>query len=119
MKDGDRDDVAGTASLSPVAIRAVGEIPLGRGASLMLSGRRSYLDLLFSPRVQATSSALFLDEGEPEASAGETYRQLAREMIAAEREQFVRLRDDGRLSNEAFRRVQRELDLEESALLRG
>ena len=64
MKDGDRDDVAGTASLSPVAIRAVGEIPLGRGASLMLSGRRSYLDLLFSPRVQATSSALFLDEGE-------------------------------------------------------
>ncbi len=69
MKDGDRDDVAGTASLSPVAIRAVGEIPLGRGASLMLSGRRSYLDLLFSPRVQATSSALFLDEGEvaPEA----------------------------------------------------
>lgn len=46
-----------------------------------------------------------LDEGEPEASAGETYRQLAREMIAAEREQFVRLRDDGRLSNEAFRRV--------------
>jgi len=60
-----------------------------------------------------------LDEGEPEASAGETYRQLAREMIAAEREQFVRLRADGRLSNEAFRRVQRELDLEESALLRG
>ncbi len=64
MKDGDRDDVAGVVALSPVSVRAVGEIPLGRGASLMLSGRRSYLDLLLSPRVQATSSALFLSEGE-------------------------------------------------------
>jgi hypothetical protein len=64
MKDGDRDEAAGTVALSPVSLRAVAELPLGRGASLMLSGRRSYLDLLFSPTVQANSSALFFSEDE-------------------------------------------------------
>lgn len=69
MKDGDRDEAAGTVALSPVSLRAVAELPLGRGASLMLSGRRSYLDLLFSPRVQASSSALFFTEDELAAEA--------------------------------------------------
>jgi hypothetical protein len=64
MKDGDRDEAAGTVALSPVSVRSVAEVPLGRGASLMLSGRRSYLDLLFSPQVQASSSALFFPEDE-------------------------------------------------------
>jgi hypothetical protein len=64
MKDGDRDEAAGTVALSPVSFRTVAELPLGRGASLMLSGRRSYLDLLFSPQVQASSSALFFTEDE-------------------------------------------------------
>jgi hypothetical protein len=69
MKDGDRDEAAGTVALSPVSARAVAEVPLGRGASLMLSGRRSYLDLLFSPQVQASSSALFFTEDEVAADA--------------------------------------------------
>ncbi len=58
MKDGDRDDAAGLVALSPVSLRAVGEVPLGQGASLMLSGRRTYLDLLLSPQ-QQPGAALF------------------------------------------------------------
>jgi len=69
MKDGDRDEAAGTVALSPVSVRTVAEVPLGRGASLMLSGRRSYLDLLFSPQVQASSSALFFPEDEVASDA--------------------------------------------------
>lgn len=46
------------------------------------------------------------------------FRRLRREMLAAEREVFVRYRDERRIDDEVFRRVQRQLDLEESMLQR-
>src|SRR6266568_2307771 len=55
-------------------------------------------------------------EGFPTPSAA--YRRLRREMLTAEREVLVRLRDNGRLDEEVQRRIQRELDLEEATLLR-
>src|SRR6266542_3361354 len=55
-------------------------------------------------------------EGFPTPSAA--YRRLRREMLAAEREVLVRLRDNGRLDEEVQRRIQWELDLEEATLLR-
>jgi CPA1 family monovalent cation:H+ antiporter len=39
-------------------------------------------------------------------------------MVSAERETFVRFRDDGRIDDEVLRRVLRELDLEEAMLSR-
>ncbi|HZD69685.1 MAG TPA: hypothetical protein VFA45_12485 [Actinomycetes bacterium] len=45
------------------------------------------------------------------------YRRLRREMLAAEREVLVRLRDDVRLDEEVQRRIHWELDLEEATLL--
>jgi Na+/H+ antiporter len=47
-----------------------------------------------------------------------TYRRLRREMLAAEREVFVRFRDERRIDDEVLRRVLRELDLEEVMLSR-
>jgi monovalent cation/hydrogen antiporter len=55
-------------------------------------------------------------EGFPTPSAA--YRRLRREMLSAEREVLVRLRDNGRLDEEVQRRIQWELDLEEATLLR-
>lgn len=55
-------------------------------------------------------------QGFPTPSAA--YRRLRREMLSAEREVLVRLRDDGRLDQEVQRKIQRELDLEEATLLR-
>ncbi|WP_119730028.1 Na+/H+ antiporter [Thermomonospora amylolytica] len=46
------------------------------------------------------------------------YQRLRREMLAAEREVFVRLRDERRIDDEVLDRVLRELDLEEVALSR-
>jgi CPA1 family monovalent cation:H+ antiporter len=46
------------------------------------------------------------------------YRRLRRELLAAEREVFLRYRDQRRIDDEVFRRVQRELDLEEVMLER-
>ncbi|MGW6978600.1 Na+/H+ antiporter [Streptomyces sp. NPDC054932] len=51
-------------------------------------------------------------------SADDIYRRLAREMIAAEREVFVTLRDDRRIDDEMLRALLRRLDLEEAAAYR-
>jgi len=56
------------------------------------------------------------NQGIPTPSAA--YRRLRREMLTAERQVLVRLRDAGRLDDEVQRRIQRELDLEEATLLR-
>ncbi|MFI9050291.1 Na+/H+ antiporter [Streptomyces sp. NPDC053427] len=51
-------------------------------------------------------------------SADETYRRLAREMIDAERQVFVELRDARRIDDEMLRTLLRRLDLEEAAAYR-
>ncbi|MGW3324460.1 Na+/H+ antiporter [Streptomyces virginiae] len=61
-----------------------------------------------------------LGEVNPETgeSADDIYRRLAREMIAAEREVFVTLRDQRRIDDEMLRALLRRLDLEEAAAYR-
>jgi monovalent cation/hydrogen antiporter len=60
--------------------------------------------------------------GTPDGSAIEpptiSFRRLRRSMIDAEREVFIDLRDRGEIDDEVLMRVQRELDLEESILMR-
>jgi CPA1 family monovalent cation:H+ antiporter len=46
------------------------------------------------------------------------YRRLRREMLAAERAAFVRLRNERRIDDEVLRRILHELDLEELMLSR-
>jgi CPA1 family monovalent cation:H+ antiporter len=46
----------------------------------------------------------------------EAYRRMRRETLAAEREVFVRHRNERRIDDEVFRRIQHELDLEEVML---
>ncbi|TGB08928.1 Na+/H+ antiporter [Streptomyces sp. MZ04] len=51
-------------------------------------------------------------------SADDTYRRLTREAIAAEREVFVKMRDERRIDDEMMRTLLRKLDLEEAAAYR-
>jgi monovalent cation/hydrogen antiporter len=44
------------------------------------------------------------------------YQRLVRELLAAQREAIVRLRNEGAINNEVMHRIERELDLEESRL---
>lgn len=57
--------------------------------------------------------------GAPDNSEAPTrlYARLRREMVAAERTVFIRLRDSSELDEEVLRRIQRRLDLEESLLM--
>jgi Na+/H+ antiporter len=60
------------------------------------------------------------EEGEEEAAGYEqhsqAFRRLRGELLAAEREALLKLRDERRISDEVRRRVERELDLEEAPL---
>jgi monovalent cation/hydrogen antiporter len=60
--------------------------------------------------------------GRPETELGEApsviYRRLRLEMLAAERETLVELRDAGRINDEVLSRTLHELDLEEAMLSR-
>lgn len=51
-------------------------------------------------------------------SVDDTYRRLSRDMISAEREVFVRLRDHRYIDDEMLRTLLRRLDLEEAAAYR-
>ncbi|MFE4961800.1 Na+/H+ antiporter [Streptomyces sp. NPDC056660] len=51
-------------------------------------------------------------------SVDDTYRRLSRDMISAEREVFVRLRDKRYIDDEMLRTLLRRLDLEEAAAYR-
>jgi monovalent cation/hydrogen antiporter len=54
------------------------------------------------------------DGGYEERSAA--YRRLLRELLAAERDELLALRNEGEISDEVRRRVERDLDFEESRL---
>lgn len=60
--------------------------------------------------------------GRPADELGESpstaFRRLRRAMLTAERDTFVRYRNEGRIGEEVLRRVLRELDLEEAMLQR-
>jgi Na+/H+ antiporter len=53
------------------------------------------------------------------AAGVDSYRRLRRELLQAERDEVVRLRDRGEIGDAVLRRVQRGIDLEEGALTEG
>ncbi|GLX94248.1 Na+/H+ antiporter [Herbidospora sp. NBRC 101105] len=55
---------------------------------------------------------------EGEETPATVYRRLRREMLAAERAVFIRLRDQRRIDDEVLRRIMAELDFEEATLER-
>lgn len=56
---------------------------------------------------------------EGEETPASLYRRLRREMLAAEREVFIRLRDERSIDDEVLHRVMLELDFEEATLERA
>ena len=75
--------------------------------------RVAYFSRRLSPAGGGGAAAANLD---PAATACETTGQMQREAIAAERQMVVRLRDQGVIGDEVLRRIQAELDHEESRL---
>jgi CPA1 family monovalent cation:H+ antiporter len=59
------------------------------------------------------------DEEAPEAKQRARYREAVQSLLRAERETANRLRNEGKVSDEVVRRLERELDLTEARLRRG
>ncbi|MGW4207913.1 Na+/H+ antiporter [Lentzea sp. NPDC004789] len=76
---------------------------------------RDQLRSLAEHRGNAAWERLGRQEEESPAAA---YRRLRRLMLSAERDEFIRARDQGEIDDEVLFRVLRELDLEEAALSR-
>ena len=75
------------------------------------SGDYDHLADHYRKRLSALSAA----EGSLEdIEAHDRYIELTREMLRVERETAVRLRNEGRINDEVLRRLERELDLNES-----
>ncbi|MFE6284603.1 Na+/H+ antiporter [Streptomyces sp. NPDC057877] len=92
----------------------------------LLADERNALPEPLADRLRAVlerrRNAVWERLGQPNPITGETaddtYRRLAREMIGAEREVFVRLRDARYIDDEMLRSLLRRLDLEEAAAYR-
>ena len=104
-------------ALGPAAA-ARGEVPRERLARVRAA---------YDERVAYFSRQLGADSGgeaaaaamDPEVIACETTESMEREAIAAERQMVIRLRDQGVIGDEVLRRIQSELDHEESRLEGG
>jgi len=98
---------------------------LGPAASARGAQQRERLDRVraaYDERVAYFSRRLGPGDGvaatsfDPADMACETTEQMQREAIAAERQMVIRLRDQGTVGDEVLRRIQAELDHEESRL---
>jgi monovalent cation/hydrogen antiporter len=75
-----------------------------------------HLELIDTLRGQYSHRATHIERDLPESEAEQElieHRQIRRAVIDAEREAILGMREEGSISDEAFRRVERDLDLEE------
>jgi CPA1 family monovalent cation:H+ antiporter len=112
------DDVLAEAAVQHAAARAAVDRldELVREADELPDGVDERLRRLAEYR--ANSAWERLGGETPEETPAQAFRRLRREMVDAERETFVRMRDQGRIDDEVLRRVMTELDLEEAMLAR-
>ncbi len=71
-RDGLVERPAGTAALSPVALRAILEAPLNNRTGLFVAARRSTMDWVFPPSLNRQSAAVVLDPIGTDGRAGVT-----------------------------------------------
>ena len=85
------------------------------GEMLVRDGRLTEPQLSSALQAQARDGTADLADYLPPADHP-LYHSVARELIRVERKTAVRLRNEGRLNNEALRRIEHELDLNELRL---
>jgi NhaP-type Na+/H+ or K+/H+ antiporter len=56
------------------------------------------------------------EDGDNYEERSQAYQRFRRELLGAEREELLKLRDQGRLNDETRRRIERDLDLEDARL---
>jgi hypothetical protein len=108
----EREEVAARISVAEAAIARLDEVA---GEDWVREDTAERVRGLYNYRRQRFGALSDGDGSEYEERTG-NYIRLMLELFDAQREELVRLRNAGEISDEVRRRVERELDLEESRL---
>jgi len=108
----EREEIAGRIKVADAALRRIDELAqedwVREDTAERMRGLYNYRRSRFSARFDGVEAEI------EERSAA--FQRLLRELLRAQRKTLVRLRDEGKISDEAMHRIERDLDLEESRL---
>jgi monovalent cation/hydrogen antiporter len=112
MTDPQREEIKGRIKVADAALSRIDELAeevwVREDTAERMRGFYNYRRSRFAARS---------DGGEAEIEdRSAAYQRILRELLRAQRKTLVRLRDEGKIGDEAMHRIERDLDLEESRL---
>ena len=119
----EHEEVQARLGAAEAALSRLGELEtqawVREDTAARIRGLYGYRRDRFLARARAGGKADTTDPGDETIERrSRDYQRLIRELVQAQREALIRLRNDDYISDEAFRRVERDLDLEEARLER-
>jgi CPA1 family monovalent cation:H+ antiporter len=110
----EREELAGRRAAAEVALRALDELAEAEWTRddtvERMRGMYTYR------RTRLAARAGEIDDGDGYEHRSRKYQKMVRHVLNVQREELVRLRDAGAISNEVMHRLERELDLEDERL---
>jgi len=108
----DKEEIQGRIGIAGAALSRIEELSgedwVREDTAERMRGLYTYRHIRFSVRYGDK------DDGHEDRSAA--YQRLMHELLRAQREELIRLRDDGEIGDEAMHRIERDLDLEKARL---
>jgi len=108
----EREEIQGRIEVAQAALARIEELVeeewMREDTAERLRGLYNYRRSRFSARFDGNEDRL--------EDHSTTYQRLMRELLRAQRETLIRLRNEGEISDEAMHRIERDLDLEETRL---
>ena len=109
---GDREETDGRIRVAEAALQRLEELVeeewVREDTAERIRGLYNYRRNRFASR--------FDDDAEGVEERSGAYQRLMAELLVAQRQRLVRMRDEGKIGDEVMHRIERELDLEESRL---
>jgi Na+/H+ antiporter len=112
--EGEREDLLGRRAAVEAALRRIDELAEAEWTRNDTIERMRGLYEYRRTRLAARAGEV--EDGDGIERRSLKYQKIVRSVVAAQREEIVRLRNAGEISNEVMHRIERELDLEDERL---
>ena len=114
---GEKEEAKARLKIAQAAVARIDELALEEwvreDTAERMRGLYDYRRRRFAARLGAAEED---GRGEDYEERSGAFKRFQREVLSAEREELVRLRNEGKINDEVMHRVERDLDLEESRL---
>jgi len=114
---GEKEETKARLKIAQAAVARIDELALEdwvrEDTAERMRGLYDYRRRRFAARLGVAEEDGSVEDYEERSSV---FKQFQREVLSAEREELVRLRNEGKINDEVMHRVERDLDLEESRL---